>query len=107
MGIRKAAGILVLSVQPVVSADFYFQTRDAGLGPGELSVREYAAIVHERFARVRAERAAAAQPADTMGTIRKLGKRIGTAFTGAEEVAGTEEAPARVCVRRGTTLDCG
>lgn len=32
MGLKKAVGILLCSTQAVIGADYYIQTRDAGLG---------------------------------------------------------------------------
>ena len=50
MGLKRALGILVFSTQSVIGADYYIQTRDAGLRWGDLSTNDYRAIIQHRFA---------------------------------------------------------
>jgi len=112
MSIRKTLGILVFSIQAVVAVDYNMQSQKAGLGPGELSMKDYAAIVQKRYE---------TEPADRIATVGQrdriwqqaagLGSAIGARFPGAADVADAdvaaqEQAPASVCIRRGTTLDC-
>ncbi|WP_264210654.1 hypothetical protein [Leisingera thetidis] len=115
MGLKKAAGILVFSVQAVIGADYYFQTRDAGLNWGDLSATDYGTIVQDRFARARAARAdggSAGLPETAAGggtvwsEAASYGRRL---LTGGEQVAEAqsgEEAPQPVCIRRGNVADC-
>lgn len=79
MGLKKAMGILVFSTQAVIGADYYFQTRDAGLNWGDLSATDYGTIVQERFARARAAKERAAQAGDSTGTWDKLAALGGAA----------------------------
>lgn len=109
MGLKKAVGILLCSTQAVIGADYYIQTRDAGLGWGDLSATDYGTIVEKRFARVRAERAAAG-PGDAEGVWGEV-SRYGQSLLGrgeqlAEAPPAEEEQPKPICVRRGTVTDC-
>ena len=114
MGLKKAVGIVVFCTQGVVGADYYFQTRDAGLGWGQLSGAQYAEIVRERISRVRAERAglhagqvpeSAAGGSTVWGEMASYGKSL---FSGGEQVAEAQqpEAPQPICIRRGNVADC-
>lgn len=51
MGLRKALGIILVATQLVVAVDFNMQSHQAGLGPGELSMKDYFAIVQKRYDR--------------------------------------------------------
>ncbi|KIC12126.1 hypothetical protein RA19_02425 [Leisingera sp. ANG-M1] len=107
MGLKKAVGIVVFCIQGVIGADYYFQTRDAGLGWGQLSSADYAAIVRERITRVRAERAGLNAGAENSvwGEAASYGKRL---LSGGQQVAEAQEpeAPKPICVRRGNVSDC-
>lgn len=101
MGISKAIGILALSVQAVVGADYYMQTRDAGLRWGELSAADYSVIIQNRFARARGaaeSQIPKTQRPDTLASALPLP----VSPVSAEEAA----QPVPICVRRGTILDC-
>jgi len=116
VGLKKAMGILVFSTQGVIGADYYIQTRDAGLNWGDLSATDYGTIVQDRFARARAAKqaasrtglpAAAAEDGQTVWSeAASYGKSL---FSGGEQVAeaqGGEEAPQPICIRRGNVADC-
>ena len=108
MGIRQVFGILVCSVQAVVAADYYFQTRDAGLQWGELSSARYAEIVRLRYSKEGWALAAlpqetGAQPADNSALAQKRGADLTGEATQGQNSA---EDPARICVRRGTERIC-
>ena len=81
MGLRKAIGIIVFSTQAVVVVDYNMQSQTAGLQPGELSMKDYAAIVHKRYEDPDSSRLAAIDTAEP-------------------------ETPRPVCIRRGTALNC-
>lgn len=101
MGISKAIGILALSVQAVVGADYYIQTRDAGMRWGELSAADYSVIIQDRFAKAHGtakSQMPKPQRPDTLASAQPLP----VSPVSAEEAA----QPAPICVRRGTTLDC-
>lgn len=109
MGLKKAVGILLCSTQAVIGADYYIQTRDAGLGWGDLSATDYGTIVQDRFVRARTAKAARGDAATSLwGDVASYGKSL---LGGGEQLAEAqsppqEEAPAPVCVRRGTVADC-
>lgn len=107
MGLKKAAGILICSTQAVIGADYYIQTRDAGLGWGDLSATDYSTIVQDRFARARAAKAAEGE-GTTWDDVASYGKSLlGRGEQLAEAPAAAQEEPINpICVRRGTTADC-
>ena len=109
MGLKKAASILLCSTQVVVGADYYIQTRDSGLGWGDLSATDYGTIVQDRFARARAARAARGDgDSSAWEDVASYGKSLlGRSEQLAEaQPAPQEEVPTPVCVRRGTVADC-
>ncbi|MEW2912445.1 hypothetical protein [Leisingera sp. JC11] len=95
MGLKKAMGILVFSTQAVIGADYYFQTRDAGLGWGDLSATDYGTIVQERLARARTAREQAARRGQDTGGWDRLAA-LGNGADGDQPV----------CVRRGSEAGC-
>ncbi|MEP2718320.1 hypothetical protein [Pseudophaeobacter sp.] len=100
MVIRKVIGILFLSVQAVVGADYYFQTRDAGLQWGEMSAADYAQIIQRRFDK--------AHKASEHGVGEQVALGGGTqlAQPSYREDESQESQAAKICVRRGTALNC-
>ncbi|WP_281955098.1 hypothetical protein [Pseudophaeobacter arcticus] len=112
MSLRKTLGILVFSTQAVVAVDYNMQSQKAGLGPGELSMKDYAAIVQKRYKTEPADRIATEGQRD--GLWQKatgLGSAIGARLSGGDDVAeadvaAQEQVPASVCIRRGTALNC-
>ena len=115
MGLRKAMGIILVCTQMVVAVDFNMQSRKAGLGPGELSMKDYATIVQKRYDRSDITRLAANADANQdTGLWEKLsgfGAGLGDRPSGGQQVAKVEagsspDAPAPVCIRRGTALNC-
>ncbi|WP_417712909.1 hypothetical protein [Pseudophaeobacter arcticus] len=118
MSLRKTLGILVFSTQAVVAVDYNMQSQKAGLGPGELSMKDYAAIVQKRYKTQPADRIATEgqrdglwQKATGLGFETGLGSAIGARLSGGDDVAAAdvaaqEQAPASVCIRRGTALNC-
>ncbi|MEX0302753.1 MAG: hypothetical protein AB3N24_10050 [Leisingera sp.] len=114
MGLKKAVGILVFCTQGVIGADYYIQTRDAGLNWGDLSATDYSTIVQDRFARARAREAAglAAAPGGAAEDGQSIwseaasyGKSL---FSGGEQLAAVQEPeePQPICIRRGNVPDC-
>lgn len=95
VGIRKAIGILVLTVQVVVGADYYMQTRDAGLHWGELSAADYSRIIQHRYAK--------AQGAPGSLAVSDLADPAQPPIQAAEADLAEE---AQICVRRGTAMSC-
>lgn len=121
MGVRKALGILAFSTQAVIAVDYNMQSQKAGLQPGELSMSEYAAIVQKRYEAPKSIQFVAEETRTTglwgklSGVGSQVGSGVGTGLaaraTGREDLAKAEitpgsEAPAPVCIRRGTALDC-
>ncbi|OED48348.1 hypothetical protein AB838_10475 [Rhodobacteraceae bacterium (ex Bugula neritina AB1)] len=112
MGLKKAMGILVFSTQAVIGADYYFQTRDAGLHWGDLSATDYGTIVQDRFARARTakERARRYGQDSSQPAWQKVSSSGSSLLGGGEQVASTasnaaaEQQP--VCVRRGNIAEC-
>jgi hypothetical protein len=118
MSVRKALGILVFSTQAVVVFDYNMQSRNAGLAPGALSMKDYAAIVQKRYETPDSGRFAGldviTEP-DTPSSGRprtstldsSLASTSGSAqgSTGAAQAASSD-APTAVCIRRGTALYC-
>ena len=113
MSFRKSLGIIAFCTQAVVAVDYNMQVQKAGLGPGELSMKAYAAIVQARYDKP--ERAAldasVAQEDSQKGWDRLA--QFGTALTGrATDTAAkppngaTPEQPKSVCIRRGNALNC-
>ncbi|MFW8596066.1 hypothetical protein [Cribrihabitans neustonicus] len=98
MALRKAIGIVVFAAQSVVAADYFIQTRDAGLVWGELSSADYAAIVRARFAGGAAGSHSLAELASGVGRE----EPISAADPGGNSKG---EAPG-ICIRRGTALQC-
>lgn len=117
MGVRKALGILAFSTQAVIAVDYNMQSQKGGLQPGELSMSEYAAIVQKRYEAPKSIQFVA-EETRTTGLWGKLsgvgtggGAGLAARATGREDLAKAEitpgsEAPAPVCIRRGTALDC-
>lgn len=116
MSLRKALGIIIFSTQMVVVVDYNMQSRQARLGPGELSMSDYAAIVQRRYDRPEGNRPAA--DADDAGNV-DLWHKVSSFASGLEkrpldeqelsEASGGDaapEEPAAVCVRRATALTC-
>lgn len=101
MGLRKTVGILVFSVQAVIGADYYFQTRDAGLSWGELSAAEYSQIVQARF-----DRSQTGLGREERAPLLLSNVAPGVSGHGHGLVQQAEETEPAICVRRGTTLDC-
>ncbi|KIC17056.1 MULTISPECIES: hypothetical protein [unclassified Leisingera] len=95
MGLKKAMGILVFSTQAVIGADYYFQTRDAGLGWGDLSATDYGTIVQERFARARTAKEHAARSGGDAGSWDRLAA-LGSSTSGDQPV----------CIRRSNEAEC-
>jgi hypothetical protein len=114
MGLKKAFGILVLSTQSVIGADYYIQTRDAGLRWGDLSTNDYRAIIQHRFARARTAKVRAVQagePASAWRSFAEPGGSIAAAPGGPRQMAGAGTAaapdgPPPVCIRRGNVANC-
>lgn len=125
MGVRKALGILAFSTQAVIAVDYNMQSQKAGLQPGELSMSEYAAIVQKRYEAPKSIQFVAEETRTTglWGKLSGVGSQVGSGVgtgggtglaaraTGREDLAKAEitpgsEAPAPVCIRRGTALDC-
>ena len=113
MAFKKSVGILVLATQVVIGADYYIQTRDAGLRWGDLSATDYGTILQDRFARARAAKALAAQHAQTAeGEAQPLWQAVtemgSSLFAEGAQLAeaDTDEAPKPICIRRGNVADC-
>ncbi|MBY6140704.1 hypothetical protein KUV26_14765 [Leisingera daeponensis] len=110
MGLKKAMGILMVSTQAVIGADYYFQTRDAGLGWGDLSATDYGTIVQERLARARAAREHAGRGGQDDGqSVWSEAASYGSSLLGGgEQVAQADAGGAvqPVCIRRGNAADC-
>jgi hypothetical protein len=85
MSLRKSLGIIAFCTQAVVAVDYNMQSQKAGLGPGELSMTSYAAIVQARYDKPKAADFAA--------------KTTVAAQSGVAP-------PVPICVRRGTALNC-
>jgi len=100
MGLRKAIGIIAFSTQAVVVVDYNMQSHKAGLQPGELSMKDYAAIVQQRYENPDSGRLAAA---DLWTKTSEQGSEFGGKTSAAQELA---ETPTPVCIRRGTALNC-
>ncbi|KPD11000.1 hypothetical protein [Phaeobacter sp. 11ANDIMAR09] len=112
MFVRKALGIMVLSTQAVIAVDYNMQSQKAGLGPGELSMKDYMALVQKRYDPKPASQVAEAlQESVLWQRVTELGGQEGAGLSGGEDLAeaagqAPQEAPATVCIRRGTALDC-
>ena len=117
MSFRKSLGIIALCTQAVVAVDYNMQAQKAGLGPGELSMKAYAAIVQARYDRpeIAVLDAGTAQDGGQKGWDRlaQIGAQFGTVFIGdetdtaAEPPSGATPEPARpVCIRRNNALNC-
>jgi len=122
MGLRKALGIIVVATQLVVAVDYNMQSNKAGLGPGELSMKDYFAIVQKRYDRPDTKLAALA--GETQGS--GLGDNPdstnlrGYLLAGHEQDEVADDTPAVVvnkglsvetpsdngCVRRAGVLSC-
>ncbi len=114
MSVRKALGILVFSTQAVVVFDYNMQSRNAGLAPGALSMKDYAAIVQKRYETPDSGRFAGLDvitepdtPSSGRPRTSTLASTSGSAQggTGAAQAASSD-APTAVCIRRGTALYC-
>ncbi|NSY40824.1 hypothetical protein [Leisingera sp. ANG59] len=113
MGLKKAMGILVFSIQGVVGYDYYIQTRDAGLNWGDLSATDYGTIVQDRIARARAGRDSAGLNAhegseSVWGEVASYGRSL---LGGGDQMAQAETGEAAGgsqpdCIRRGNVADC-
>lgn len=110
MGMRKALGIIVFSTQAVVVFDYNMQSHKAGLAPGELSMKDYAALVQKRYEAPDSARLAALDAVtdpDALSRARAMTSPMTSPqdSNGAAEAA-SQDAPAAVCIRRGTALYC-
>ena len=108
MSLRKSLGIIVVCTQAVVAVDYNMQAQKAGLGPGELSMKDYSSIVRARYNKP--DTTASNAIVVRQGSPDRLAQ-VGPAFTGHAAVVGaepqsSETAPEPVCVRRGTALNC-
>jgi len=112
MSLRKTLGILIFSTQAVVAVDYNMQSQKAGLGPGELSMKDYAAIVQSRYDTDPASQIATDPQGDGLWQkVTGIGSGIGAGLSGGADLAeaqveAQEEVPATVCIRRGTALNC-
>lgn len=123
MSLRKSLGILVFSTQAVIAVDYNMQSHQAGLGPGELSMSDYAAIVKKRYDKEPGDRISVELQGDDQqgdGLWRKLagiGADMRAGLSGGTDAAtgsalaeadleAAKDAPVTVCIRRGTSLDC-
>ncbi|WP_083099868.1 hypothetical protein [Pseudophaeobacter leonis] len=114
MGMRKALGIIVFSTQAVVAFDYNMQSHKAGLAPGELSMKAYAAIVQKRYEAPDSARLAALDALTDPGAraiARPFVGPLTSPLTSAQDMseaaqAASPDAPAAVCIRRGTALYC-
>ncbi|MCD9149941.1 hypothetical protein [Pseudophaeobacter flagellatus] len=109
MSIKKSLGILVFCTQAVVVVDYNMQSQAAGLAPGELSMKDYAAIVQKRYDKVPAQAVAggAGRPAISHDADRAPGDaQLAELAADRQETSAQADAPAAVCIRRGTTVSC-
>ncbi|TLP62791.1 hypothetical protein FEE96_13740 [Parasedimentitalea maritima] len=86
MGLRKSLGIIAVCTQVVVVVDYNMQSQQAGLGPGELSMKAYSAIVQARYN-------TPAATASGLSAVQQGG-------------LGSDAPPTPVCIRRGTSSNC-
>jgi hypothetical protein len=114
MSMRKALGIIVFSTQAVVVFDYNMQSHKAGLAPGELSMKNYAAIVQKRYEAPDSARLAALDAFADPGALSRAHAMTSPPTSplssaqdsnGAAEPA-SQDTPAAVCIRRGTALYC-
>ena len=117
MGLRKALGIILVSTQLVVAVDYNMQSHKAGLGPGELSMKDYFAIVQKRYDKPDHSRLAAVAD-NTEGTGLRDHLLAGQQQQGADDTAAvvvTKGLHAETlsgsrntsgCVRRAGVLSC-
>lgn len=116
MILRKALGIILFSTQAVVAVDYNMQSQHRGLHPGELSMKDYFAIVQTRYA---PQELADATGFDNEGgqqdgweSLTRFSTRIGMTFTEGQQHADSQsdtalrEEAVPVCIRRGTALSC-
>lgn len=109
---RKSLGILVISTQAVIAVDYNMQSQKVGLGPGELSMKDYMAIVQKRYDKPPVSQVAAdPQGAGLWQKVTDLGTGLSSSLSGREDLADAaaetqQDVPATVCIRRGTALDC-
>ncbi|NIZ61135.1 hypothetical protein DL239_09115 [Sedimentitalea sp. CY04] len=108
MSVRKSLGIIVVCTQAVVAVDYNMQAQKAGLGPGELSMKDYSAIVRARYNKP--DITASSAIAVRHGNQDRLAQ-ISPALTGHDTAVeakpqSSETAPEPVCVRRGNALNC-
>lgn len=109
MSLRKTLGILIFSTQAVVAFDYNMQSRKSGLGPGELSMSDYVAIVQSRYDTKPDKRVAAGQQETGIWQkVTGLGARLsgGQEDLAQAEVPTQEEVSSGICIRRGTALNC-
>ncbi len=108
MSLRKTLGILIFSTQAVVAFDYNMQSRKSGLGPGELSMSDYVAIVQRRYD-TKSEGHIAAEQQETRiwQKVTGLGARLsgGQEDLAQAEVPTQEEVSSGICIRRGTALN--
>jgi len=113
MSFRKSLGIIALCSQAVVVVDYNMQSQKAGLGPGELSMKAYAAIVRARYNKplIAVLDRDATQEDGQKGWDRLA--QFGLGFTRrepdttAEPSTGATPEPAKsICVRRNNALNC-
>ena len=85
------------------------QSRKSGLGPGELSMSDYVAIVQSRYD-TNPDRRVAAEQQETgiWQKVTGLGARLsgGQEDLAQAEVPTQEEVSSGICIRRGTALNC-
>ncbi|OUS38924.1 hypothetical protein A9Q94_00920 [Rhodobacterales bacterium 56_14_T64] len=123
MGLRKAMGIILVATQFVVAVDYNMQSHKAGLGPGELSMKDYFAIVQTRYDKPDNRLAAiVGAPQDSgLGNNADHSTSLGEHLSaGQEQDEGAADIPAVVvnkglndqaasdkgCVRRAGVLSC-
>jgi DNA-binding LacI/PurR family transcriptional regulator len=100
MGLRKSLGIIVFCIQAVVAVDYNMQIQKAGLGPGELSMTAYAAIVQARYDKPEVTTAAQEGGQEGWNRVAQSGAQSGA------QGDAEPEPPTPVCIRRGTARDC-
>lgn len=106
MSVRKSLGIIAVCTQAVVAVDYNMQAQKAGLGPGELSMKAYSAIVQARYDK--SDSASVDTHTAQLDGQDRLAQ-IGAAFTGSEagaDVQNGDTPPKPVCIRRGNALNC-
>ncbi|WP_417702031.1 hypothetical protein [Pseudophaeobacter sp.] len=106
MSIKKSLGILVFCTQAVVVVDYNMQSQAAGLAPGELSMKDYAAIVQKRYDKTSAQALAGRFGTTAIGRAADHAPgdaQLAELAADAQEASARDDEPAAVCIRRGTT----